>query len=31
MGKKAFQKMSEDMSLEKCSHDTWMVYCRRAQ
>lgn len=28
MGKKAFQKMSEEMSLEKCSHDTWMVYCR---
>jgi len=31
MGKKAFQKMSEDMSLEKCSHDTWMVYCRHVQ
>jgi len=27
MGKKAFQKMSEDMSLEKCSCDTWNVYC----
>jgi alpha-maltose-1-phosphate synthase len=31
MGKNAFQKMSEGMSLEKCSHDTWMVYCRRVQ
>lgn len=27
MGKKAFQKMSEDMSLEKCSCDTWNIYC----
>ena len=31
MGKKAFQKMSEDLSLEKCSHDIWMVYCRGIQ
>jgi alpha-maltose-1-phosphate synthase len=28
MGKEAFQKLNEGMSLEKCSHDTWMVYCR---
>jgi glycosyltransferase involved in cell wall biosynthesis len=28
MGKKAFQKMSKDMSLEKCSRDIWLVYCR---
>lgn len=28
MGKKAVQKMSKDMSLDKCSHDTWLVYCR---
>jgi alpha-maltose-1-phosphate synthase len=26
MGKKAYQKMIKDMSLEKCSHDTWMIY-----
>ena len=28
MGKKAVQKMSKDMSLDKCSQDTWLVYCR---
>jgi glycosyltransferase involved in cell wall biosynthesis len=27
MGKRAFLKMTKDMSLEKCSQDTWMVYC----
>lgn len=27
MGKKAFQKMSEDMSLEKCARDIWLAYC----
>jgi glycosyltransferase involved in cell wall biosynthesis len=26
MGKRAYQKMIEDMSLERCSQDTWMVY-----
>jgi alpha-maltose-1-phosphate synthase len=26
MGKKAYQKVIKDMSLERCSHDTWMVY-----
>jgi alpha-maltose-1-phosphate synthase len=26
MGKNAYQKVINDMSLERCSHDTWMVY-----
>lgn len=26
MGKKAYQKVINDMSLERCSHATWMVY-----
>jgi alpha-maltose-1-phosphate synthase len=26
MGNKAYQKVIKDMSLERCSHDTWMVY-----
>jgi alpha-maltose-1-phosphate synthase len=28
MGKKAYQKVIKDMSLERCSYDTWMVYRR---
>jgi alpha-maltose-1-phosphate synthase len=27
MGKKAFQKMGKEMSLERCARETWTVYC----